>query len=216
MQITIPAELLTYLIIGAALLIQFMWMWLIRKGRDFYLRDIAHLRKPSGTLSKYYHWRISKIRNAVGEGVAFELILIAGILGISYLISSISALLQTLPIVLMVTVLSLISIIQGVRRVRRLTQEEQKVLGRLEKAEYKVEEVRDIVDNLAQAGKEGSGETWFVLFKLATKQTPIGVSIREVLQERAKQLSKKAKKAQLDLPLKEESEGDKGPAIEFE
>jgi len=204
------------LIIGAALLIQFMWMWLIRKGRDSYLRDIANLRKPSGTLSKYYHWRISEIGNAVGEGVVFELMLIAAILGIAYLISSISALFQTLPIVLMVALLSLISIIQGIRRVRSLNQEEQKILDRLEKAEYKIEEVRDIVDNLAQAGTESSGETWFVLFKLATRQTPIGVSIREVLQERAKQLSKKVKKAQLDLPLKEESEGDTGPAIEFE
>lgn len=204
------------MIIGAALFIQFMWMWLIRKGRDSYLRDIAHLRKPCGMLSKYYHWRISEIGNAVGEGVIFELMLIAAILGISYLISSISALLQTLPIVLMVAVLSLISIIQGIRRVRSLNQEEQKVLDRLEDAEYKIEEVRDIVDNLAQAGTEGNGETWFVLFKLATRQTPIGVSIREVLQERAKQLSKKVKKAQLDLPLKEESEGDTGPAIEFE
>ncbi|MGV9169501.1 MAG: hypothetical protein ACOC38_06110 [Promethearchaeia archaeon] len=216
MQITLPAELLTYLIIGAVLLIQFVWMWLIRKGRDFYLRDIAHLRRASGMLSKYYHWRISGVRNAIGEGVIFEFVLIVAIVGISYLMSTISALLQILPILLMVVGLSLISVVQGIRRVRSLNQKEESVLEQLEEAEYKVEEARDIVDRLAQTDAESSGEMWFALFKLATRQDLIGVSVREVLQERAKYLSEKVKKAQVDLPLGKESKEDTGPSIEFD
>ncbi len=74
------ATMLTYSIILFGLALQFLWLALARKGRDAYVRDLTHFRKPSNPLARYYSWRVIDFRNALVESLLFEAVLLSVIL----------------------------------------------------------------------------------------------------------------------------------------
>lgn len=188
-------SLLSFMIIIQALLVQSVWLTLGRYAKNKYLNDIMHLRSPSSQLSKYYGWRTDSFVNAIIEGVMLAFILVGSLIGLSFLVASIDALLSQGLIVIFVVTLTFLSSLQLAWRVREITKAEGRLIESIKPTRDKIGIARDIIENLYGQGEVGDGRVWFALFRLSTRQDPVGWAIRDVLMEKGKEEQEKLERS---------------------
>jgi len=181
-------QVYSFVIIINALFLQGILTYIVRKGRNNFLDDISHFRRPSSALSRYYSWRVTKLRNALLETVLFETLLVSSIIGIVAFVGILHLLLPLSPIILFVVIISTLSSIQMSWRVKGIVEREQSILDRLRSVEDKIGLVEQMVDELYQAGAYADGRIWFALFKVTLREDPIGWSVRDVLMEKSKKI----------------------------
>ena len=175
------ATMLTYSIILFGLALQFLWLALARKGRDAYVRDLTHFRKPSNPLARYYSWRVIDFRNALLESLLFEALLLLGILVLIQFTTGFPFIEYTMWVVIFIMTLSFMSGLQMSLGVRTLVKLRSKMAADIGNSDDFVSKTRDIVEVLHVAGRNADGRLWFVLFEVAQQPNPVGYSARDVL-----------------------------------
>ncbi len=181
-------DVFAYQTVMLALLFQFIWLVLARRGRDKYIDDLTHFRRPSGALARYYEWRIARLKHVTAEVVLFHSILIASILVMAYMMHLGEDIIPGIPIILFVIGLSVLSGLQSIWRIRKVLERENALYWKLEKSEDKIMTAQEIVRRLYLAGEAADGHDWFALFRLAQKANPVGYSVREVLLEKGREI----------------------------
>lgn len=181
-------QVYSFVVITNALFFQGILIYIVRKGRNNFLDDISHFRRPSSALSRYYSWRVTKLRNALLETVLFETFLISSIVGIVAFAGILHLLLPLSPVILFVVILSTLTSLQMSWRVRGILDREQGILNKLSGAEDKIGLVEQMVDELYQAGAYADGRIWFALFKITLREDPIGWSVRDVLMDKSRKI----------------------------
>ncbi|MFX1265148.1 MAG: hypothetical protein ACFFH0_07190 [Promethearchaeota archaeon] len=181
-------QVYSFVVITNALFFQGVLTYIVRKGRNDFLDDISHFRRPSSALSRYYSWRVTKLRNALLETVLFETFLISSIIGIVAFAGILDLLLPLSPIILFVVTISTLTSLQMSWRVKGILVREQGILKKLSGAEDKIGLVEQMVDELYQAGAYADGRIWFALFKITLREDPIGWSVRDVLMDKSKKI----------------------------
>ena len=170
-------------------------------------------RTPSGRLSRYYDWRVTSFENAIGEGFAFLVILIASVYALGLSLFPIEQVNEAFPIVLFVVFLSLLSALQHAWRVKEVVDGESRINTAIKTSNDKIGVAKMMVDDLYLQGAMGDGRTWFALFKLAQRQDQVGWVIRDVLLEKGKE--EDARFHRQSTPSKStESISDSGPEID--
>jgi len=200
------AAMLTYSIILFGLALQFLWLVLARKGRDAYVRDLTHFRKPSNPLARYYSWRMISFRNALQESLFFEVLLLLVILGVIQFTTGFPFIEYTMWVVIFVITLSLMSGLQMSLRVRTLVKLRSKMAANIGNSDDLVSKVREIVEALHVAGRNADGRLWFVLFEVAQQPNPVGYSARDILLSLSREPSE---------PPKDDTAGNAGPGVEL-
>ena len=200
------AAMLTYSIILFGLALQFLWLVLARKGRDAYVRDLTHFRKPSNPLARYYSWRMISFRNALQESLFFEVLLLLVILGVIQFTTGFPFIEYTMWVVIFVITLSLMSGLQMSLRVRTLVKLRSKMAANIGNSDDLVSKVREIVEALHVAGRNADGRLWFVLFEVAQQPNPVGYSARDILLSLSREPSE---------PPKDDTAGDAGSGVEL-
>ncbi|MEE8181741.1 MAG: hypothetical protein V3T87_00340 [Candidatus Thorarchaeota archaeon] len=175
------ATMLTYSIILFGLALQFLWLALARKGRDAYVRDLTHFRKPSNPLARYYSWRVINFRNALLESLFFEALLLLGILVLIQFTTGFPFIEYTMWVVIFIMTLSFMSGLQMSLGVRTLVKLRSRMAADIGNADDFVGKAKDIVEALNVAGRNADGRLWFVLFEVAQEPNPVGYSARDVL-----------------------------------
>lgn len=181
-------QVYSFVIIINALFLQGILTYIVRKGRNSFLDDISHFRRPSSALSRYYSWRVTRLRNALLETVLYETLLVSSIIGIIAFVGILDLLLPLSPIILFVVIISTLSSIQMSWRVKGIVEREQSILDRLRSAEDKIGLAEQMVEELYQAGAYADGRIWFALFKITLREDPIGWSVRDVLMDKSKKI----------------------------
>jgi hypothetical protein len=202
----------TFTVVINALFLQGILIYLVRGGRNAYLNSIMNFHKPKSSLARYYAWRTKRLLNTVIEGVIFEIILIGSIVIILYPRGGVQLILDLLAITVFVVVLSSISSIQMVWRVREVLNKEKVVLKQLKDSTDRIDLIRQMVEELYQAGAYADGHTWFALFKIAQQQDVVGWSVRDVLMDRSKAIAERIDSHMSEIGRKPNSE--KGPGIQ--
>jgi len=200
------AAMLTYSIILFGLALQFLWLALARKGRDAYVRDLTHFRKPSNPLARYYSWRVISFRNALQESLFFEVLLLLVILGVIQFTTGFPFIEYTMWVGIFVMTLSFISGLQMSLRVRTLVKLRSKMAADIGSSDDLVSKAREIVEALHVAGRNADGRLWFVLFEVAQQPNPVGYSARDVLLSLSREPSE---------PPKDDTAGNAGPGVEL-
>ena len=200
------ATMLTYSIILFGLALQFLWLALARKGRDAYVRDLTHFRKPSNPLARYYSWRVIDVRNALLESLLFEALLLLVILGVIQFTTGFPIIEYTMWIGIFVMTLSLISGLQMSLGVRTLVKLRSKMAADIGNSDDFVGKARDIVEALHVAGRDADGRLWFVLLEVAQQPNPVGYSARDVLFNLGREPSE---------PPKDDTAGNVGAGVEL-
>ena len=170
-----------------ALFLQAIWLYIGRISRNRYLTDLMTFQAPSSRLSRYYHWRVTSIEHALGEGIAYLLILIASLYGLGFALFGFEQVNGAFLIVLFVALLSLMSALQHAWRVKEVVDSESRIAVGIQIATDKIGVTRMMVDDLFIQGAMGDGRTWFALFKLAQRQDQVGWAVRDVLLEKGKE-----------------------------
>lgn len=170
-----------------ALLLQAIWLYLGRVSRNRYLTDLMTFQAPSSRLSRYYHWRVTSLENALGEGIIYLLILIVSLYGLGFALFDFEQVNGAFLIVLFVVFLSLLSALQHAWRVKEVVDNESRIAIGIQIATNKIGVTRMMVDDLYIQGAMGDGRTWFALFKLAQRQDQVGWTVRDVLLEKGKE-----------------------------
>ncbi|TFF86530.1 ABC transporter ATP-binding protein [Candidatus Thorarchaeota archaeon] len=198
-----------WLIIFAALGFQFVWMFIIRKARDDYVRDITHFREPSGSLSRYYGWRVESVGRAASESLVVNLLAIMAVVIYAIVVGSIDVIVQLFPLIILIGVVAIVGAILVARRVKNLIEARKAVEQRLEEAEYLVEGARNIIDDLLTSDSDSKGRVWFALFQIAQRQDKMGWSVRDTILEKEDEITEQSagKEGELDTI-------DEGPGIE--
>ncbi len=181
-------QVYSFVVITNALFFQGVLTYIVRKGRNNFLDDISNFRRPSSALSRYYSWRVTKLRNALLETVLFETFLISSIIGIIASAGILNLLLPLSPVILFVVIISTLTSLQMSWRVKGIVEREENILSRLRSTEDKIGLVREMVDELYQAGAYADGRIWFALFKITLREDSIGWSVRDVLMEKSKKI----------------------------
>lgn len=200
------ATMLTYSIILFGLALQFLWLALARKGRDAYVRDLTHFRKPSNPLARYYSWRVIDFRNALLESLLFEALLLLGILVLIQFTTGFPFIEYTMWVVIFIMTLSFMSGLQMSLGVRTLVKLRSKMAADIGNSDDFVSKTRDIVEVLHVAGRNADGRLWFVLFEVAQQPNPVGYSARDVLLSLSREPSE---------PPKDDTAGDAGSGVEL-
>jgi predicted ferric reductase len=182
-------SLYSFTVVINALLLQGILIYLVRGGRNAYLNSVMNFRKPKSSLARYYAWRTKRLLNTVIEGIVYEIILIGSIVVILYPRGGVQLILDLLAITAFVVVLSSISSIQMIRRVSEVLKKEVIVLKRIEDSDDRIDLIRQMVEELYQAGAYADGHIWFALFKIAQQQDVVGWSVRDVLMEKSKAIA---------------------------
>jgi hypothetical protein len=73
---------ISFYIVVIALLVQFVWMGITKRGRSTYLKDLLNFRKPTTGAARYYGWTVQHQRNTLIDGLAMECVVI----GITFII----------------------------------------------------------------------------------------------------------------------------------
>jgi len=204
-------SLYSFTIVINALFLQGILIYLVRSGRNAYLNSIMNFRKPKSSLARYYAWRIKRLLNTVIEGIVFEIILVASIVVILYPRGGVQLIIELLAITVFVVVLSAISSIQMIMRVREVLKKEELILKKIDDADDKIGIIRQMVEELYQAGAYADGQAWFSLFKIAQQQDVTGWSVRDVLMEKSKAIAERIDSHMSEIGRKPDSE--KGPGI---
>ncbi|MHA1137582.1 MAG: hypothetical protein ACTSSE_13945 [Candidatus Thorarchaeota archaeon] len=195
-----------------ALFLQSIWLYLGRISRNRYLTDIMTFRTPSGRLSRYYNWRVTSFENAIGEGVAFLVLLTASLYALGFALFPVDDVNNAFLIVVFVVFLSLLSALQHAWRVKEVVDGEERINTAIKTSTDKIGVARMMVDDLYLQGAMGDGRTWFALFKLAQKQDQVGWVIRDVLLEKGKEEDERFQRQ--DTPSSStDSSTDSGPEI---
>ncbi|MHA2431894.1 MAG: hypothetical protein ACXADO_01535 [Candidatus Thorarchaeota archaeon] len=181
-------QIYSFVVITNALFLQGVLIYIVRKGRNNFLDDISHFRRPSSALSRYYSWRVTKLRNALLETVVFEIILVSSLVGMLALPGAIYLLLPLSPIILFVIIVSTLTSLQMSWTVKGIVERERVILNKLSSADDKIGLVEQMVDELYQAGAYADGRVWFALFKITLREDSVGWSVRDVLMERSKKI----------------------------
>ncbi len=197
------------LIIITALGFQFLWMFVVRKARDNYVRDITHFREPNGPLSKYYNWRVGSVRRAASESLIVNMMAIAAVVIYALIFESIYMIVELLPFIILVAVVAIVGAVLVARRVHNLIEARRRVEGRLDNSEYLVEGARNIIDDLLISESASKGRTWFALFQIAQRQDKMGWSVRDVILEKEDEIKKRSANQNTKL-----GSADEGPGIE--
>jgi FlaA1/EpsC-like NDP-sugar epimerase len=200
---------LAWIIIIVALGFQFMWMFVVRKARNYYVRDITHFREPSGTLSKYYGWRVSSIGRAVSESLVVNLLAIAAVVIYAVIADSLYVVMELLPLILLIMVVAVVGAVLVARRVQNLIKAKRRVEQRLEDAEYLIEGARSIIDELLTSDSDSKGRVWFALFQIAQRQDKMGWSVRDTILEKEDEIAERSGREKAELEA-----ADEGPGIE--
>ncbi|MHA1905670.1 MAG: hypothetical protein ACW98Y_00075 [Candidatus Thorarchaeota archaeon] len=179
-----------------AMFVQTVWMFLGKRGRDRYLRDIGNFRKPSSSWSRYYHWRVDSLRNSILDGVIFDILLLLILIVLLLMTLELYEIPDALIYVVFVMVLSAASTIQAASRIKGLKQRESTIIKQVEEANDKIAAAREIAFFLISAGPTSDGRMWFALYRVGQIQDPVGWAVRDVL---------------LDPELKEYQEGGLTP-----
>ncbi len=207
----IPYSILSLVIILQALLLQGVWLFIARRARDIYLADLMHFRTPKSALSRYYDWRVTRFFNALIEGIAFLIILLATLISISLTMADFSAFLDAIFYVVFVMFLSFLSAMQTTWRVKEINEREERILASLTSSVDKIGTVREMVENLINQGAMGDGRIWFALYRLSQRQNRVGWAIRDVLIEKGREMKEMDERTQSE---QESISRDKGPGIE--
>ncbi len=210
--IEIIREMFSYLIVINALIIQGVWIYIGRKGEQVYIDDLTSFRMPKSSLSRFYRWRMTQTANIVLEGMILEAVLISTIAGLALLAGDIMILLPLMPLLVFVVFLTIVSIGQLARRVAFIVDKEAMIVRRLNSSEFKIEEAKNIVDDLSSAGQFADGRLWFIMFRISSQQNAIGWAVRDVLMEKGRMMQK-----QLDAEAARKSDSppsSEGPRIE--
>ncbi len=205
-------SLYSFVVVINALFLQGILIYVVRGGRNAYLNSIMNFRKPTSSLARYYGWRTKKLSNTVIEGIVYEIILIGSIVIILYPRGGVQLILDLLAITLFVVLLSSISSIQMTKRVREVLKKEGVILKQLEDPDDRIGLVREMVEELYQAGAYADGHIWFALFKIAQQQDVVGWSVRDVLMEKSKAIAERIDSHMTEIGRKPDS--DKGPGIQ--
>ncbi|MFW9802780.1 MAG: hypothetical protein ACFFFC_09025 [Candidatus Thorarchaeota archaeon] len=204
-------NLYSFTIVIDALFLQGILIYLVRGGRNAYLNSVMNFRKPKSSLARYYAWRIKNLLNIVIEGIVFEIILVGSIVAILYPRGGVELVFDLLAITLFVVVLSALSSVQMIMRVREVLKKEKVILKKIDDSVDKISIVRQMVEELYQAGAYADGQIWFALFKIAQQQDVIGWSVRDVLMEKSKSIAERIDSHMSEIGRKPDS--DKGPGI---
>lgn len=202
----------SFTIVINALFLQGILIYIVRQGRNAYLNAVMRFQKPKSSLARYYAWRTKGLGNMAIEAIVFEIVLVSSILLIVYPRGGSELLVLLLPIIAFVIVLSSISSLQMIWRIRDVLRKEKAVLNKLNGAEDKIGIAHFMVEELYQAGAYADGQVWFVLFKIAQQQNPIGWSVRDVLMEKSKKIAER-----LETHMREATsiqDTDEGPGIQ--
>ncbi|MHA2072861.1 MAG: hypothetical protein ACW985_13895 [Candidatus Thorarchaeota archaeon] len=205
-------SLYSFTVVINALLLQGILIYLVRGGRNAYLNSVMNFRKPKSSLARYYAWRTKRLLNTVIEGIVYEIILIGSIVVILYPRGGVQLILDLLAITAFVVVLSSISSIQMIRRVSEVLKKEVIVLKRIEDSDDRIDLIRQMVEELYQAGAYADGHIWFALFKIAQQQDVVGWSVRDVLMEKSKAIADRIDSHMSEIGRKPDSEN--GPGIQ--
>jgi hypothetical protein len=201
----------SFTIVINALFLQGILIYLVRGGRNSYLNSIMNFRKPKSSLARYYAWRTKELLNTVIEGIVFEIILIGSIVIIVYPRGGVQLVIDLLAIILFVVILSSLSSIQMTMRVREILKKEKVILKKIDDSDDKIGTIRQMVEELYQAGAYADGQIWFALFKIAQQQDVTGWSVRDVLMEKSKAIAERIDSHMSEIGRKSGSE--KGPGI---
>ena len=204
-------SMLTFIIFLQALLLQTFWLYIGRRARNRYLSDIMHFRKPSSSMSRYYHWRVTHYMNAVLEGIMFQFILVGSVVIVSVLIADLSLFFDSILFVAFVMLLSFASSMQMAWRVREINIQEGRIATGIGSSVDKFGIAKDIVENLFMQGAMADGRVWFALYRIAQEPNPIGYIIRDVLIEKNREIAESLKYAIKDRGA---SSSESGPDIE--
>jgi hypothetical protein len=205
-------SLYSFTIVINALFLQAILIYLVRGGRNAYLNSIMNFHKPKSLLARYYAWRVKKLLNTIIEGIIFEIILVGSIVIILYPRGGVQLIIDLLAITLFVVVLSALSSIQMIMRVRDVLKKEMIIHKKVEDSDDKIGTIRQMVEELYQAGAYADGQVWFALFKIAQEPDVIGWSVRDVLMEKSKAITERIDSHMSEIGRKPDSE--KGPGIQ--
>ena len=150
-------SMLTFIIFLQALLLQTFWLYIGRRARNKYLYDIMHFRRPSSSMSRYYHWRVTHYMNAILEGIMFQFILVGSLVIVSVLIADLTLFLDSFLFVAFVMLLSLASSMQMAWRVREINIQEGRVVTGIGSSVDKFGIAKTMVENLFMQGSMGDG-----------------------------------------------------------
>ena len=183
-----PIDIAIYETILAALVIQFVMIFVNRKARDSYVADIVHFRIPKGIFSRYYEWRVSNLKNAILDAVVYLALLVSVIFGAAYFSNLLNELLDAIVIIVFVVGLASLSSIQMIRRVKKVNDQETILISDISSSEDMIGRTKIIVDNLYESNTKDDGHIWFALFRIAQFENPLGYSVRDVLLEKGKEV----------------------------
>lgn len=204
-------SLYSFTIVVNALFLQAILIYLVRGGRNAYLNSIMNFRKPTSSLARYYAWRVKGLLNTIIEGIVFEIILVGSIVIILYPRGGFQLIIDLLAITLFVVVLSALSSVQMIMRVRDVLKKEKVIHKKIEDSDDKIGTIRQMVEELYQAGAYADGQIWFALFKIAQQQNVTGWSVRDVLMEKSKAIAERIDSHMSEIGRKPDS--DRGPGI---
>jgi len=179
---------LSLIIIVHAVFLQGVWLFMARRARDIYFRDIMNFRSPTSTLSRFYDWRMTISSNALIEGLVFQVILVGSLVGISIALVNLAAFFDVILYVLFVMVLSFLSSLQTAWRVKEINDQERYLVTSIGKSTDKIGVTRDLIENLILQGAAGDGRVWLALYRLSQKPDKVGWAIRDVLIEKGREL----------------------------
>jgi hypothetical protein len=196
MQILFTMTIFIIMLYGV--LLQTAWLYLGRKARDKYLNDIMSFRKPSSSLSRYYHWRVNSFLNALTEGGLFLIILIGSTITLVTILFGFETLVASTFIVFFIVFLSFISAMQHAWRVREVVDSETRIVVSVGYSKDKIGVAKAMVEDLYMQGQMGDGRMWFALFRLAQRPDSIGWAIRDVLIEKGKEEEARLQRSKTD------------------
>ncbi len=172
---------MTVMIFVTAMFIQTLWMFIGRRGRDSYLRDIGNFRKPESSLSRYYNWRVDSIRNAIIDGAIFDILLLLNLIVLILMTLEIYQIPDVAVYVVFVMVLSSASTIQAASRIKGSKEIEANIVKQVEEATDAIAAAREIAIFLVSAGPASDGRMWFAFYRVGQRQDPVGWAVRDVL-----------------------------------
>lgn len=201
-------SILPFAIIIAAMFVQMIWMTLARRARMAYLKDLVSFRTPSSRLSRYFRWRVGSVRNSTLDAIIFEMALVITVLVMIVVAITPDEYTIMLPIFVFVVILSSASTLQTINRVRGAQRIEKTVVTRMQSQQDKISAARSIVLPLIMNRSKADAQNWFVLYRIAQHQDPVGWSIRDALLD--KTLASRVDSLEPDASVREPKPDDSG------
>jgi hypothetical protein len=177
-------DTLPFFIVIAAMFVQMIWMIIARRARDAYLKDLATFRTPSSRLSRYFRWRVSSVLNSALDAIIFEMALVITVIIMIVVAITPDEYTIMLPVFAFVVILSSASTLQSINRVRGALKIEETVVTRMQSQEDKIGAAKSIILPLLRNRSKDDAQNWFVLYRIAQHQDPVGWSIRDALLDR--------------------------------